>query len=208
MMNVLKVFLQSVDEGLADIIDELEDSCTGDASADLKAAIIKFQQLSFQKREDLATEHKSTKLETNKNSFAWFDNFFGDVTTLLKNPLSPCRSPNKIVCKLPLAGELLEESSKNRSKLSKDHEESSLGDAGTAEIQVCRSDKAATLDHSGGQAWGRPKSQLDIESSWSNTKATSSGIKIKRPLDLQKSGLTFDDVFTQENFTVDDSSRI
>lgn len=218
MLNVLKVFLQSVDEGLADIIDELEDACTSDsqASDELKAAIVKFQQLSFQKREALSTEHQNLKQETNKNSFEWFDNFFGDVITLLKNPLSPMfgghkthseKSIPEVVCRLPLAVDHLENSSKNKLKISKDDAESSFEELPNQTTPFCKSEKGFSPEPSNDPSWRRPKSQFDFESNWSNTQAASNGTKSKRPLDLQKSDLSFDDVFTLENFSIDESSR-
>ena len=237
MMNVLKVFLQSVDEGLADIIDELEDSCTADVSAgdQLKSAIIKFQQQSFQKREKLSRDHFESKQEMNKNSFEWFDNFFGDVTTLLKNPLSiisSSKSPSKsqagfsppsqkesqreagewinqdVVCRLPLVHEIQGSSSKNNRKPSKDDDgESSFDDLPAMPAQICKSEKGDSNGLSNETSWRRPKSHFDIGSNWSNTQAPSSGSKLRRPLDLQKADLEFEDVFTLENFSVDGSSR-
>lgn len=90
MMSVLKAFLQSIDEGLADIIDELEDNCADhqDLSMSLKKLVFEFQQVSFQRRERMASDYKEKKEETGKSSMEWFDSFFGDVTTLLKNPIN------------------------------------------------------------------------------------------------------------------------
>jgi hypothetical protein len=90
LMSVLKNFLQSVDEGFADLIDELEDHCVDDQKLSLtfKRLVFEFQQAHFEKREKMAREFEGEQGEKGKSSYAWFDNFFGDVTSLLKNPIS------------------------------------------------------------------------------------------------------------------------
>lgn len=90
LMGVLKGFLQNIDEGFADIIDELEDCCSEDhyVQSILKRVIYEFQQNSFSKRQELAKEYDEENEEIGKPSYEWFDSFFGDVTTLLKNPIS------------------------------------------------------------------------------------------------------------------------
>lgn len=90
LMGVLKGFLQNIDEGFADIIDELEDCCSEDhyVQSILKRVIYEFQQNSFSKRQELAKEFDDENEEIGKPSYEWFDSFFGDVTTLLKNPIS------------------------------------------------------------------------------------------------------------------------
>jgi hypothetical protein len=90
LMGLLKGFLQNIDEGFADIIDELEDYCSDDhySQSILKRVVFEFQQNSFSKRQELAQEYEEENEEIGKPSYAWFDTFFGDVTTLLKNPIS------------------------------------------------------------------------------------------------------------------------
>lgn len=90
LMGVLKGFLQNIDEGFADIIDELEDCCADDhyCQSILKRVIYEFQKNSFIKRQELTREYDEENEEMGTPSFDWFDSFFGDVTSLLKNPIN------------------------------------------------------------------------------------------------------------------------
>lgn len=239
MMSVLKGFLQSVDEGFADIIDELEDSCSGEpeVAEELKKAILKFQQLSFEKRQTLTAEHVSSKQEMNKNSLEWFDNFFGDVTTLLKNPLTPSSSSkglaqkpqlplfehtgtvspesfgewrqNKVACQLPMTINYKPHASVKGSATGKDDCGSSFGEIPLDRFRETNSNRNASPDFSGAVSWKKPHSVIDVADSVSHTKTPSSASKIRRiSVDLRKEDLQFDELFSRESFDIDGSSRL
>lgn len=238
MMSVLKSFLQSVDEGFADIIDELEDSCSGEPeiSDELKHVILKFQQLSFQKRQTLTSEHANSKLEMNKNSLEWFDNFFGDVTTLLKNPMTPAsssKSPSrtknsvfenlrnsspdsfgewrhhKLAYQLPVAAPQNIHSSLKDSATGKDDEESSFGEIPQDRFQETHSNRNTSPGFSGAVSWRKPHSFVEVASSLSNTKTPSTGGKQRRSsVDLKKENIQFEELFSKESYNIDNSSRL
>lgn len=238
LMNVLKNFLQSIDEGFADIIDELEDGCIDDQTnqaAQLKRAIIEFQQLSFERRENYSMQMYGGKEDHAKNSFAWFDSFFGDVTSLLKNPID--RNSYH------MNGIKEEEGSISpiSRPLNKSSEVESKKGNWTIKEKVCVS-PGRDIVPPPGLDMDTPesnKNDISLEFQWekkqlsetrqelsvaasedlgwkvnfsnedySSTKSAKTKSKKKKSVDLTNENLTFDEIFNFENFEIDGTSRV
>lgn len=227
LMNVLKGFLQSIDEGFADIIDELEDSCTDDhaQASRLKRAIIEFQQLSFEKRENFSAAYKEQREENSKNSFAWFDNFFGDVTSLLKNPIhrdtykvSPLQvqTPNPRFSEpQDMQGWITSEkqchspiklSGPEPDLYSPQRDDSNPRDLSVEfrweKKQLSQSRQELSVGASEDVTWRVNFSNEEL----SSTKSANTKSKKKKSVDLQTETVSFEDIFSFESISIDGSS--
>lgn len=233
LMSVLKSFLQSIDEGLADIIDELEDACgnESDLAGRLKHLVFEFQQASFDKRERFSNEYQDGKEELGKTSFAWFDSFFGDVTSLLKNPInanlftqgqeglvsgsslgSPKKSFEPRVTEqwTKKDGGVIDERSLD--PVQQAGRKSYGGADSTSEIgfepkELGRSADRLSAGESEDVTWRVAFSQDDFNTALSTTKsAASHPIRPKKKsLDLKAENLNFEDIFQIEKYKIDGS---
>ncbi len=228
LMLVLKNFLQSIDEGFADIIDELEDSCADDhaQASRLKRVIVEFQQLSFEKRENFSAAYKEQREENSKNSFAWFDNFFGDVTSLLKNPIH--RDTYKVAPQQPqtpnpsdseprepqgwIATEKLCLSPKKLSGPEPDLNSPQRDDSNPQDLSVEFRWEKKQLSHSRQELSVGISEDVTWKINFSNeelssTKSANTKSKKKRKsFDLQTETVSFEDIFSFENISIDGSS--
>ncbi len=229
LMNVLKNFLQSIDEGFADIIDELEDACADESnlSSRLKKLIFEFQQISFDKRERLSADYFETKEEKSKVSFAWFDNFFGDVTSLLKNPINPnsyVLNQDALLSGSPMSskrvfeprvtgvwvkkeGGVINDNSpepKTRGDFQNYDRADSTSEIGFEPRDLGKSIERVSNGTSENITWKLGFSQEDALSSTKS--ATTSQIRPKmKSINLKSENLKFEDIFTVEQFTIDNS---
>lgn len=238
LMQVLKTLLQGIDEGMADLLDELEDACYDqpDISNKLKKVIFEFQKQSFEKRDLLNQEYKQKSQESgSKSSIAWFDEFFGDVAPLRKNPtwgeqtcegnesgstrlengwkLSKINIPEFEPC-IPHQniGSFIEGSKfqDNLSSMIPAEESSMRSPSFDRNFQIKDSKLQSERNSSFERPWTMRVSndnfdQTKLQGAQSVNPTLEQPPKKKRSLDLQKENLTFEDIFSLDRYEVDGS---